>query len=67
MTFQFKYNLFLKIIQYNISILNIDEYDNYYIFICYDRKTEKLKNIIIDKKMKKEDEIINFIIISMKG
>ena len=59
MSTQFEFNLFKNIIQYKVSILNINELLNHYRFTCYDRITGKIKNIMIHKNFIDNKEDIN--------
>lgn len=59
MSNQFQFNLFKNIIQYKVSILNINELLNHYTFTCYDRITGKIKNIMIHKDFIDGKENIN--------
>lgn len=68
MTNQFEFNLFKNIIQYKVSILNINEVLNHYRFTCYDRISGKMKIITIHKYFidgKENIHSVNWVVYSL--
>ena len=68
MTTQFRFNLLKNIIPYQVTILSIEKIGDYYIFECFDRIKENIKNLSIHKMfIENKDNIhsVNAVIYSL--